>query len=91
MNVGDKVTIYDVNHKPIDTGTYDGEYLANQGTSYEVTVYSATGVTGIGYLSIDGYYFIANPVSSYLTPVIWIGAAVAVWFIYKSLKKNKEI
>ncbi len=91
MKAGDKVTIYDINHNPIDTGTYDGEYLANQGTEREVIVYSATGTTGTGYLSIDGYYFIINPVSSYLTPIVWIGAAAIMYFIYRELIKNKEV
>lgn len=91
MQVGDKVTIYDINHNPVNTGTYDGEYLANQGTTREVIVYSATGNNGVGYLSIDGYYFIINPVSSSLTSIVWIGAAITAYIIYRTLSKRKEI
>ncbi len=90
MNSGDKVTIYNVEHKPIDMGTYDGEYLANKGTAQEVTVYSATGQTGIGYLSIDGYYFEVNPVSPFMTSYMWIGAAIAAAIILYFLSKEKR-
>lgn len=88
MKAGDKITIYDINNKPVDIGIYDGAYLANEGTQKEVTVYSATGRDSIGYLSIDGYYFIANPISPYLTPLVWLGIGGIGYLMLKSLRRK---